>query len=113
MGRPIVYIPTFYQPIFLALALVLGLASCAGTAQQIVIACETASSTTMILTVMKAQGQLSASQITRVGRAVDLIDPICGAAERPVTTTALSDLNRAILQLNGVKLAPARPSPGG
>ncbi len=97
---------------WIPIALALALTSCAGT-NQIDIACESASATTMILTVMKAQGQLSASQITRVDQAVDLIDPICGAEVRPVTTNALGDLNRAILQLNGVKLAPARPSPGG
>ncbi len=98
---------------WIPIALALALTSCAGTAQQIVIACESASSSAMILTVMKAQGQLSAGQITRVGRAVDLIDPICGAEVRKVTTSALGTVRRALLQLNGVKLAPARPSLGG
>lgn len=96
---------------WIPIALTLALASCAGTSQ-ITIACETASSTTMILTAMKAQGQLSPSQITRVDQAVDLIDPICGAAVLPTSIGSLDTINRAILQLNGVKLAPARATGG-
>lgn len=91
----------------LALTLALLLTACAGLTptQRIDIACESASSTTYILTVMKAQGQLSAGQITQVDQAVNLIDPICGAPIRPTALTALDVVNRALLILNGVKLA--------
>ena len=100
--------------IWIPIALALLLTACAGLggltqAQQIDIACESASSAAYILTVMKAQGKLSAPQITSVDQAVNLIDPICGAPIRPTALTALDTVNRALLTLNGVKLAP----PGG
>ncbi len=108
-------VPRLYQPLFLALALLL--TACAGLggltqAQQIDIACESASSATYILTVMKAQGKLSDPQISSVDQAINLIDPICGAAIRPTAITALDTVNRALFTLNGVKLAPARPTGG-
>ncbi len=97
-----------------ALALALLLTGCGGAgaliqAQQLDIACESASSATYILTVMKAQGKLNASQISSVDQAVTLIDPICGAPVRPTALSALDTVNRALFTLNGVKLAPARP----
>ena len=100
-----------------SLALALLLTACAGlggpgASQRIDIACESASSATMILTVMKAQGRLGARQIAQVDQALDLIDPICGAEVRPTALTALDTVNRALLTLNGVKLAPQRPTGG-
>lgn len=99
--------------LIISLALALLLSACVGPGlNRIDIACESASSATMILTTMKAQGKLSESQITSVGQAINLIDPICGAPIRPTALTALDTVNRALLTLNGVKLAPRRPTGG-
>ena len=109
---------SWFRPrLWIPIAFALLLTGCGGfgaltQAQQLDIACESASSATYILTVMKAQGKLSDPQITSVDQAVTLIDPICGAAVRPTALTALDTVNRAILTLNGVKLAPARLSGG-
>lgn len=65
--------------------------------------CETAASATVILTVQKAQGQLSEGQITLIDQGVDLIDPICSAPTRPTTMEAIRTVERGILILQGVQ----------
>ena len=54
------------------------------------IACETATSALTVATVLKVQGELSANQISSVGKAIVVIDPICGATTRPTNKEALS-----------------------
>ncbi len=88
-----------------AFALVLLLTACAGVtpAARIDLACESAASAVMVLATLKAQGELTATQIIQVDLAVNVVDPICGAAVRPVTVDALDVVNRALLILNGVR----------
>jgi len=88
-----------------ALALVLLLAACAGvnSTARIDLACETAASAVMVLTTLKAQGELTSTQISQVDQAVAVVDPICGAAIRPTTVNALDAVNHALLTLNGVR----------
>ena len=65
-------------------------------------ACETATSALVVATVLKAQGELSTSQIASVGDAIIVIDPICGAASRPTNNEALGMVKDAALVLTGV-----------
>jgi hypothetical protein len=91
--------------LWIPIALVLFLTACAGVnpTARIDLACESASSAVLVLTTLKAQGELTVYQTAQVSRAVDVIDPICGAEVRPTTTTALDAVNRALLVLNGVR----------
>jgi len=86
-----------------ALALILLLTACAGVNSRIDLACETAASTVLVLATLKAQGELTSTQISQVDQAVAVVDPICGAATRPTTMNALDAVNHALLTLNGVR----------
>lgn len=66
-------------------------------------ACNTASAVVKVLTVQKAQGKLSDQQIVDVTKAVNIVDPICGAETRPTDVEALAKLDNALLTLQGVE----------
>ncbi len=65
-------------------------------------ACESASSALIVATVYRAQGKLMPHHIASVGDAIQVIDPICGAAVRPSGFQALDMVEGAVLTLSGV-----------
>jgi hypothetical protein len=88
----------------ISLLAVLVLAGCLTTgSQQLVVACRTAASTLVSLTVLKAQGKLSPTQIAAIDGAVVTIDPLCGSDTPPDVKTALATVERQLFIMNGIK----------
>ncbi len=65
--------------------------------------CATSAAVLTVLTVQKANGELSAGQIVLIDSAVDVIDPICNAPTRPSNTEAVERVEHGLLILQGVK----------
>lgn len=91
-----------------SIAAILVLESCSNTTQSLANACEVAAGAVNTATTLRAAGTLSTTEQSNVTIAVQLINPICGNANPPITvTTAINVVTEEAVVIAGIATAHA------